>query len=355
MHRTNIFRIVIVGCLIIPLIEINPIIASFAEDVDGDGKEDEGCTLNFWKKNTNKWPEQYRPATQFDSVFGFEIPGKPDLTLGEALKSKQGDLGKMLRQGVGALLNAAFQDGDLAYPHSMSTVIRNVEDGLDPKFIQSSKYVNDNDFKTRFSALKDANDSHCPLFSSFSFTDNFDDDKISNKWAVTTSTGLTVIENGGLLELSGSSTYPLSIAQVEKNKLLTAGPSAKATVETQIRLGGGAQDFGSTARIVLFKDSDNFLVFGMVDPGGVYYQRKQGADTLTQTVLSIPRDTQFHDYRIQYDGNQAKLYFDGYGVATVDIELNTFKVWLQGHTNHLGPGAVLGEFDRFELSAPLPG
>lgn len=345
----------IIGCLIIPLIQTNSIIAGFAEDVDRDGKEDEGCTINFWKKNTDNWPEQYMPATQFDSVFGFEIPGKPDLTLGEALKSKQGDLGKMLNQGAGALLNAAFQDGDLAYPHSTSTVIRNVEDGLDPKFIQSSKYANDNDFKTRFSALKDANDSLCPLFSSFSFLDNFDDGKISSKWTVTTSGGLTVTEHGGLLEVAGSSTYPLSLAQVEKNKLLTASPSAKATVKTQIRLGEGAQDFGSTARIVLFKDSDNFLVFGTVDPSGVYYQRKQGADTLTQTVLSIPRDAEFHDYRIQYDGNQAKLYFDGDWVATVDIELTTFKVWLQGHTYHLGPGAVLGEFDRFEVSAPLPG
>jgi len=190
----------------------------------------------------------------------------------------------------------------------------------------------------------------------FSFIDNFDDGKISNKWAVTTtsSTGLTVTEHEGLLELAGQSTIPLSIAQVEKNKLLTASPSAKATVKTQIRLGEGAQDFGSTARIVLFKDSDNFLVFGMVDPSGVYYQRKQGGDTLTQTVLSIPRDAQFHDYRIQYDGNQSKLYFDGEVVATVDIELTTFKVWLQGHTYHRGPGAVLGEFDRFEVSAPLP-
>lgn len=98
----------------------------------------------------------------------------------------------------------------------------------------------------------------------FSFIDNFDDGKISNKWAVTTtsSTGLTVTEHEGLLELAGQSTIPLSIAQVEKNKLLTASPSAKATVKTLIRLGEGAQDFGSTARIVLFKDSDNFLVYG---------------------------------------------------------------------------------------------
>lgn len=79
---------------------MNSSISSFAEDVDGDGNEDEGCTINFWKKNTENWPEQYNPATQFYWVFGFEIPGKPDLTLGEALNPKEGDLGKMLSQGA---------------------------------------------------------------------------------------------------------------------------------------------------------------------------------------------------------------------------------------------------------------
>lgn len=158
------FGIAVIAASLLSLGVINTPQAAFALDVDLDGVEDEGCTVIFWRYNLNLWPEPYTPTTQFDAVFGFEIPGKPDLTLMDALKLKGfGNLNKMVKQGTAAFLNAAFLDDDLAFPHSKSTVIRNVEDGLDPQYIQSATYGDDNDLRERFKALKDANNQICPF------------------------------------------------------------------------------------------------------------------------------------------------------------------------------------------------
>jgi len=158
------FGIAVIAASLLSLGIINAPQAAFALDVDEDGVEDEGCTVIFWRKNVNLWPEPYTPTTQFDTVFGFEIPGKPNLTLMEALKLKGfGNLNKMVKQGTAAYLNAAFLDDDLAFPHSKTTVIRNLEDGLDPQYIQSANYGDDNDFRERFKALKEANKQICPL------------------------------------------------------------------------------------------------------------------------------------------------------------------------------------------------
>jgi hypothetical protein len=138
--------------------------SAFALDVDSDGVEDEGCTVIFWRNHIELWPEPITPTTQFDEVFGFEIPGKPELTMMGALKLKGfGELNRMVKQGTAAYLNAAFLDDDLAFPHSKSTVIRNVEDGLDPKYIQSATYGDDNDLKERFKSLLEANNQICPF------------------------------------------------------------------------------------------------------------------------------------------------------------------------------------------------
>lgn len=185
------------------------------------------------------------------------------------------------------------------------------------------------------------------------FQDNFNNGKISSKFTVETGTGISVIEQQGVLRIQGFSTSPLGAGQAELNRVLTATVDQPAIASADIRLGDIAQDEGSTARIELVQDADNFLVFGMLEPSGVYYQQKQGAGTLTQTLLDIPRDSEFHNYRIEFDGTSAKLFFDNVQVATVSIELDAFEGWLQAHTHFLEPGAVFGEFDRFKLKAPL--
>lgn len=187
----------------------------------------------------------------------------------------------------------------------------------------------------------------------FNFRDNFNNGKISAKFTIATQPGISVIEQQGVLRIQGSSTTPLSIGQAMISIPLTATAQRPAITSADIRLGDIDQDTFGTARIALVQDPDNFLVFGMLEPYGVYYQQKQGAGTLTQTILGIPRDTEFHNYRIEYDGSSAKLFFDNVQAATVDIELDGFQVWLQAHTHFLEPGAVLGEFDRFKVKAPL--
>ena len=161
---TRPFGIAVLASALLSMGIINNVQPIFAIDVDADGEEDEGCTVKFWKKQDDLWPAPYTPTTQFDSVFGFEVPGKPDLTLMQALKMNGGgQLGKMVKQGTGAFLNAAFKDSDLAYPYSKSTTIRNVVDGLDPQFIQSTVYGDDDDLKERLQDLKQANKQICPF------------------------------------------------------------------------------------------------------------------------------------------------------------------------------------------------
>ena len=142
------------------------------------------------------------------------------------------------------------------------------------------------------------------------FQDNFNNGKISSKFTITTNSGISIIEQQGVLRIQGSSSSPLAAGQAEFNRILTATPDQPAIASTTIRLRDIAQDAGSTARIDLVQDADNFLVFGMLEPTGVYYQQKQGAGTLTQTLLDIPRDSEFHNYRVEYDGTSAKLFFD---------------------------------------------
>jgi hypothetical protein len=158
------FAIATIAAALLSLGMINTVQPIFAIDVDEDGEEDEGCTVKFWKKNTDLWPAPLTPNTQFDQVFGFEVPGKADLTLIQALKLKGGgQMVKMVKQGTGASLNAAFVDDDLNYPYSKSTTIRNVVDGLDPQFIQSDLYGDDDDLKERLQYLKKANKQICPF------------------------------------------------------------------------------------------------------------------------------------------------------------------------------------------------
>ena len=142
------------------------------------------------------------------------------------------------------------------------------------------------------------------------FQDNFNNGKISSKFTITTNSGISIIEQQGVLRIQGSSSSPLAAGQAEFNRILTATPDQPAIASTTIRLRDIAKDAGSTARIDLVQDADNFLVFGMLEPTGVYYQQKQGAGTLTQTLLDIPRDSEFHNYRVEYDGTSAKLFFD---------------------------------------------
>ncbi|MBC2714890.1 MAG: hypothetical protein HF978_06215 [Desulfobacteraceae bacterium] len=71
----------------------------------------EGCTPGYWKnirKHGDEWAVAgYDPNDLFIEIFGF---GSRDLTLGEAIRAKGGQLNKLLRFSTAALLNAAHPD-----------------------------------------------------------------------------------------------------------------------------------------------------------------------------------------------------------------------------------------------------
>lgn len=94
---------------------------------EGDG---EGCTPGFWKnvrKHGVYWVATgYSPGDDFDAAFGVDL-NDPDITLLQALKAKGGGLGKLLRHGTAALLNASHPDVD--YPLSAAEVIAAVQAG----------------------------------------------------------------------------------------------------------------------------------------------------------------------------------------------------------------------------------
>ena len=183
------------------------------------------------------------------------------------------------------------------------------------------------------------------------YSDDFEDNSISTKWNVSSGLGLEVIEQNGVIREGGYSKTPLSIGQLTLNDNFLASPYSIASVQANIRLINISNGTDSTGRMVLWQDPDNFLVFGMLNPTGVYFQIKQGPDTLTQTLLNIPYDSNSHKYRVEYNGYRAALFLDGVRLTDVSISLDNYQYWLQAHTNYQQGGAVIAEFDNFEARA----
>jgi hypothetical protein len=70
----------------------------------------EGCSHGYWMNHPESWgPTGYAPTDDFDTVFGVDA-FNPDITLQEALELGGGDLAKLARHGVAALLDAAHPD-----------------------------------------------------------------------------------------------------------------------------------------------------------------------------------------------------------------------------------------------------
>jgi hypothetical protein len=122
------------------------------------------CDPLYWQNHPENWPEPLSPNTPFSSVFGITIPGMEDLTLMEALDLNEGPEKELLSEGAAGMLNAMHEEID--YPKSVETVIRNVIDGLDPQYLESELYPDDDDLQKRIDLLRSANDLSCPLFLS---------------------------------------------------------------------------------------------------------------------------------------------------------------------------------------------
>jgi hypothetical protein len=124
----------------------------------------DGCTPGFWKNKLEVWP--ISTDTTFADAFGIAIPDKESLTLLEMLNAGGGGVNAMFRAGAAAYLNAAYDStyGEevFNYPKSTSTVVRDVLDGLDPKYELWSN-DNDNDLEARKDSLDAANNLGGPI------------------------------------------------------------------------------------------------------------------------------------------------------------------------------------------------
>ena len=117
----------------------------------------QGCTPGFWRNieaHADAWAGTgYDPDQSFNDVFlltgtGHEVPDDP--TLMEALWARGAPLGKLLRHGTAALLNAAHPD--IGYPYDEATIITLVHNAM----------VSGN-YEPLAENLKDANELFCPL------------------------------------------------------------------------------------------------------------------------------------------------------------------------------------------------
>lgn len=87
----------------------------------------EGCTPGFWRNHLGAWVATgYAPGNDFDTVFGTAY-FSPDITLGQAIIAKGGDLNRLARHGTAALLSAAHPG--VAYPYTVAEVIALVQAG----------------------------------------------------------------------------------------------------------------------------------------------------------------------------------------------------------------------------------
>ncbi len=87
----------------------------------------DGCTPGFWRNHHDEWgPTGLDPGDDFDTTFSTDH-FDPDITLGEAIRARGGQLNKVARHGTAALLNALHPD--VLYPVTEADVIAAVQAG----------------------------------------------------------------------------------------------------------------------------------------------------------------------------------------------------------------------------------
>ena len=98
------------------------------------GGGDQGCTPGFWKNHLDLWT--LNPAQDFDSTFGVDFFAA-DISLLEAVNLKGGNIKKLARHGVAALLNALHPD--VSYPLTPEEVIAIVREGDADTLVDSNE------------------------------------------------------------------------------------------------------------------------------------------------------------------------------------------------------------------------
>jgi hypothetical protein len=193
---------------------------------------------------------------------------------------------------------------------------------------------------------------------SMPFADNFDDGGLNlAQYSVDTTPGFAVVENAGILRAGTDFSATGGFAYAHLGGRVPASLSFPVSIRARVRLANGQN--GTMARIHLVGTSGD-LLFGTVSNGGgsasVAYQRRQAPDALQHQNIQSG-DFAFHEYRIDYDGATATLFFDTAHVATVPVVLGDFHVALSlDSPAAAGVDGESGEFDDFNIRGlePMP-
>jgi hypothetical protein len=93
-----------------------------------DGGCNWGCTPGYWKNHIDSWVS-YAPDDSFETIFGVTLNGNlKNLTLGEGLDLRGGDVKSLIRHAVAALLNSSSPD--LFYNYATAEVIAKVQEAF---------------------------------------------------------------------------------------------------------------------------------------------------------------------------------------------------------------------------------
>lgn len=178
------------------------------------------------------------------------------------------------------------------------------------------------------------------------FEDDFNDDSIDRQWTLVNAGWMIVDEQNGTLNMAGETneSYWVTGGSVIIDKEII-----NLITESKFKVDGSGT--GYTATISIYDEWDiNSVELGMnSDPyiGGLWLRIAVNGIITDKSLGSF--DSDYHTYRIKYDGNDVVVYVDGIPKGTFGITLKNIKVILHANARYIGD-SVSANFDYFNLA-----
>jgi hypothetical protein len=125
--------------------------------------------------------------------------------------------------------------------------------------------------------------------------------------------------------------------------------SSNLVVEATLRASGSGTAYAATVNILEAWDVNHVAVGINTDPSIGGFWLRHAEDGIIRNYNLGTADTEYHTYRIEYDGSAANVYIDGVLKRTVSINLTNIKLILHANARAIGD-SVSAQFDDIVVS-----
>ena len=177
------------------------------------------------------------------------------------------------------------------------------------------------------------------------FEDDFNDGIINPKWTIIEHEWMNITEQSGVLDMSGTATEQYWM----KGGTARLDDIPKSfTTESVFRVSGSGTGYAATISIFDKWDVNDVRLGVNTDPSIGGFWLRTAVDGVIADYPLGTADTNYHTYRIEYNGTEAKVYIDGVLKKTVGINLSNIKIALHANARAIDD-TVSAQFDDFSV------